>query len=236
MTLSDEEIVQYLRDHPGFFEEYGSMLADMQIPQPHGGGAIPITERQIVALREKNRTLQKKLSELIRFGEENGALVEKMHRFAVALLVCRRLDGLLSTFEFHLREDFAVAHVGLRVWNMTSGHSALPQFARTGADIHQLAESLSHPYCGHHVVDEIKHWFGEARFGCARSPWCLYGRRKVCVVCWCWRVRIRSGFIRKWAPSIWLSWGNSWVPHWSDSCWPMSPDSSNLSRTAHGIG
>jgi len=161
MTLSDEEIVQYLRDHPGFFEEHGSMLADMQIPQPHGGGAIPITERQIVALREKNRTLQKKLSELIRFGEENGALVEKMHRFAVALLVCRRLDGLLSTFEFHLREDFAVAHVGLRVWNMTSGHSALPQFARTGADIHQLAESLSHPYCGHHVVDEIKHWFGE---------------------------------------------------------------------------
>jgi uncharacterized protein YigA (DUF484 family) len=161
MTLNDEEIVQYLREHPRFFEEYGAVLADIQIPHPHGGGAIPITERQIVALREKNRTLQEKLSELIRFGEENGALVEKMHRFAVALLVSRRLDGLLSTFEFHLREDFAVAHVGLRVWNKTSGDIALPQFNGTSADIHQLAESLSHPYCGHHVVDEIKHWFGE---------------------------------------------------------------------------
>ncbi|HET7061644.1 MAG TPA: DUF484 family protein [Nitrosospira sp.] len=161
MTFNDEEIARYLKDNPGFFEQYGAMLADVQVPHPRSGDAIPITERQIVALREKNRMLQEKLSELIRFGEENGALIEKMHRLAVALLVSRRLDALLNTFEFHLREDFAVPHVGLRVWNMTGGRIILPQFARTSGDIHQMADSLIDPYCGHHVVEEIKSWFGE---------------------------------------------------------------------------
>lgn len=161
MEFCDEEIVQYLKDHPQFFEEYGAMLAEVQLPHPHGGRAIPITERQIAALREKNRVLQDKLSELIRFGEENDALVEKMHRFAVALLVSTCLDGLLNDVEFHLREDFAIPHMTLRLWNVPAGDPALPQFAQTSIDIHMLAESLSHPYCGHHVVDEIKNWFGE---------------------------------------------------------------------------
>lgn len=161
MTLNDDEVVQYLREHPGFFDEYGPMLADLQFPRPGGGEVIPITERQMVALRDKNRALQEKLGELIRFGEENGALVEKMHRFALALLVSQDLERLLGAFEFHLREDFAVAHAGLRLWNMTSNDIALPQFARTSSDIHGLAESLAHPYCGHHAVDEVKSWFGE---------------------------------------------------------------------------
>jgi uncharacterized protein len=161
MTFNDEEIARYLRDNPGFFEQYGALLADIQVPHPHSGDAIPITERQIVALREKNRMLQEKLSELIRLGEENGVLIEKMHRLAVALLVSRRLDALLNTFEFHLREDFAVPHLGLRVWNVPGGYTILPQFARTSGDMHQLADSLIDPYCGHHVVDEIKSWFGE---------------------------------------------------------------------------
>jgi len=28
-------------------------------------------------------------------------------------------------------------------------------------DVHVIAESLSQPYCGNHVADEIKQWFGE---------------------------------------------------------------------------
>lgn len=77
MESSPEEVAQYLRTHPEFFEEYADVLAEIQIPHPHGGRAIPISERQIVALRDKNRILQDKLGELIRFGEENGAITEK---------------------------------------------------------------------------------------------------------------------------------------------------------------
>ncbi|MDE2365941.1 MAG: DUF484 family protein [Betaproteobacteria bacterium] len=161
MDISPDEIAQYLLTHPQFFEEYADTLADIQVPHPHGGGAIPISERQIVALRDKNRILQEKLSELIRFGEENGALNEKMHRLAVLLLTSTRLNDLLGGLHFNLREDFTIPHMGLRLWNITADDTELPEFSRTSADIHVLAESLPYPYCGPHVLDEIKGWFGE---------------------------------------------------------------------------
>ena len=63
MKFSSDEIAQYLCKHPQFFEEYADMLADIQVPHPHGGRAIPISERQIIALRDKNRILQEKLSD-----------------------------------------------------------------------------------------------------------------------------------------------------------------------------
>jgi uncharacterized protein len=161
MKFSSEEVAQYLRKHPEFFEEYADMLADIQVPHPHGGRAIPISERQIVALRDKNRLLQEKLGELVRFGEENGALSEKMHRLAVTLLTFTRLSDLLHGLHFNLSEDFSIPHMALRLWDITGEDPVLPEFAPTSADVRIVAESLLRPYCGPHVLDEIKSFFGE---------------------------------------------------------------------------
>ncbi|MDQ3186787.1 MAG: DUF484 family protein [Pseudomonadota bacterium] len=161
MKLSPEEIAQYLLKHPQFFEEYADMLADIQVPHPHGGRAIPISERQIVALRDKNHLLQDKLGELVRCGEENGAISERMHRLAVALLTFTCLNNLLHGLNVNLRENFSIPHIALRLWNVTFESPALPELAQTSDDIHIVAESLLHPYCGPHVLDEIKSWFGE---------------------------------------------------------------------------
>ena len=161
MNFGPEEVAHYLRTHPEFFEDHADMLTEIQVPHPHGGGAIPISQRQIVALRDKNRVLQEKLAELIRFGEENDAIADKMHRLAVLLLMFKRLSDLVHDLNFDLRENFSVPHTVLRLWNITSEDSALPEFSPTSADIHAVAESLVHPYCGTHIMDEIHHWFGE---------------------------------------------------------------------------
>ncbi|MDN5936505.1 MAG: DUF484 family protein, partial [Nitrosospira sp.] len=52
-------------------------------------------------------------------------------------------------------------HIALRLWNITGEDPALPEFTQTSADVHTVAESLLHPYCGSHVLDEINNWFGE---------------------------------------------------------------------------
>jgi len=83
--MKADEIARYLQDHPKFFEEYADLLAQLYIPHPHGGRAISITERQILTLREKAKQLESKLGELIRFGEENDVIGEKVHRLAVGL-------------------------------------------------------------------------------------------------------------------------------------------------------
>ena len=90
--MKAEEVAQFLNQHPEFFEDYAEMLAEVVIPHPHGGRAIPISERQILSLREKARRLEAKLGELIRFGEQNDAITDKLHRMTLALIAARDVD------------------------------------------------------------------------------------------------------------------------------------------------
>jgi hypothetical protein len=159
-VMEPKEVLQYLQDNPQFFEKYADTLANINIPHPHNGKVIPISERQIVTLRDKNQTLQKKLLELISFGEENDAIGEKMHHFSVALLTFNSLDELLHGINVNLREDFAVPHTAIRLWDISSHELTSVEFTETSDDIHAIADSLTQPYCGPHIADEIKHWFG----------------------------------------------------------------------------
>ena len=84
--MTPEAIGHYLKQHPEFFEEQREGLSTGVRPHPHGGRAIPLVERQLIGLRDKQRLLESKLGELVSFGEENDAISEKVHRLALALL------------------------------------------------------------------------------------------------------------------------------------------------------
>lgn len=158
--MKPEEVAQYLQEHPQFFNEYADLLADIQISHPQDDKVVSLNERQVISLRERNRVLQDKLLELISFGEENDAIGEKMHRLAIALLAVSSLDELFNALYFSLKEDFTVPLVALRLWNISSsaGHA---EFTLVSDDVRTIAESLPQPYCGNHIADEIKQWFGE---------------------------------------------------------------------------
>ena len=82
--MTDADVAQYLQEHPEFFDAHVDILAKIRIPDPHEGRAIPIADRQMAQLRERNRILEDKLAELITFGEENDAIGERMHRVTLA--------------------------------------------------------------------------------------------------------------------------------------------------------
>src|ERR1041385_1364926 len=105
-TTTTDAVASYLQKHPEFFEQYADMLADIHIPHPYGGRAIPISERQILTLRERGKQLETKLREVIRYGEENDAIGEKVQRLSIALLAARDLTSLVNAVDFNLREDF----------------------------------------------------------------------------------------------------------------------------------
>ena len=162
MKFGSEEVAQYLKQHPQFFDEYADMLADIYVPHPHGGRAIPISERQIVTLRDKNHILQDKLRELVKFGEENDAISEKMHRLAVMFLTFTHLNDFLNELNSSLRDNFSVPHVALRLWNINCDSLEMSKFISTNTETHTITNSLLHPYCGPQLTDEIKSWFGES--------------------------------------------------------------------------
>lgn len=162
MKFGSAEVAQYLKQHPQFFDEYADMLSDIYVPHPHGGRAIPISERQIVTLRDKNHILQDKLRELIKFGEENDVISEKMHRLSIMFLSLTHLNDFLSELSSILHDNFSVPHVALRLWNINSDSLEISKFISTNAETHTITNRLLHPYCGPELTDEIKDWFGES--------------------------------------------------------------------------
>jgi len=158
-----DEVAHYLQNNPQFFEQYADLMAQIAIPHPHGGRAISITERQMLALRDKNRQLESKLGELIGFGEENDAISEKMHRLAVALISAYTFPAVMHTLGYHLREDFAIPEVAVRLWSLPAGElESLPEFAAVSQELQVYAETLKNPFCGSTAGFETSTWFGEA--------------------------------------------------------------------------
>lgn len=159
--MNKDDVAVFLRTNPGFFDENPELLEKLQVPHPHGGRAIPLAERQTVALRDKLKLVEGKLSELIQFGEENDAISEKVHRLSVALVGARDFAALAHSLYFHLHEDFAVPHVALRVWD-----KALPAEAAEGRAIEpaqrEHADTLGGPQCGAAAGSPFLPWFGEA--------------------------------------------------------------------------
>lgn len=162
MKFEADDVACYLKDHPEFFEQHAALLAEIYLPHPHGGRTISISERQQLALRDKNNALENKLRELIRFGEENDAIGDKVHRLSLALIMARDLDSALHRLYFNLREDFAVPHVALRLWRPArSAEAPHPEFADVGRELRAFAENLANPLCGAHPLHETDKWFGE---------------------------------------------------------------------------
>jgi hypothetical protein len=159
--MKPEEVAGYLKDHPEFFEQYAELLAEIYIPHPHGGRAIPISERQILTLRERNRQIESKLREVIQFGEENDAIGDKVHRLSMALLAATELRGVLNAVYLNLREDFAVPHVALRLWR-GGNRGDLPEFGPVSAAARDFAAGLAGPSCSGHALVDTAGLFGEA--------------------------------------------------------------------------
>src|SRR5260221_10431553 len=160
--LTAEQVAEFLRQNPGFFENHVDILMNLQIPHPHGGRAVSIGERQLVAVREKAKLLEDQLHELIQFGEENDAVGEKVHRLACRLVDAPSLDAALDTLYLDLLDHFAVPHVAVRLWSVAEENPDTKEFAAVASEMRQVVEQMTAPYCGHHAVYESQAWFGEA--------------------------------------------------------------------------
>jgi uncharacterized protein YigA (DUF484 family) len=159
--MNADDIAIFLRSNPKFFDQHPELLEKIHVPHPHGGRAIPLSERQNLALREKVKAHEARLGELLRFGEENDAISEKVHRLSVALVGARDLAALIHSLGFHLREDFAVPHVALRIWGR-----ALPAELDAAQPVDEAqkraAGAMGAPQCGAAAGNPFAGWFGEA--------------------------------------------------------------------------
>ena len=167
--MNSDEAEKYLKDHPEKFaqlfaqllERQPELLESMYVPHPYGGRAIPLSERQTLTLREKVKLLEGKLSELIQFGEENDAISEKVHRVSSALLGAKNFAALVHALYFHLREDFTVPHVALRLWGQSLLDGTL-EGAPVTDEQRAKVDAMGAPQCGPAAGSAFLPWFRES--------------------------------------------------------------------------
>ena len=157
--MEPSAVAEYLKNNPAFFEDYADVVAQIFVPHPHGGHAIPIAERQMLALRDRAYELEQKLRELIRNGSENDEIGEKLHRSTLALFAAQDLETTLAVLSHSLREDFGVPHVATRLWSASPTDSTLPEFAASSDAMREYADRLRAPYCGPEAALESREWF-----------------------------------------------------------------------------
>ena len=150
--MKAEEVAQYLLDTPLFFEEHAEMLSQINLPHPHGGRTISLSERQMLTLRERVKELEKKLHELLEIAKENDALQLKVHQFNCALFGPHDRPTLKTLAMHNLRDVFAVPHVVLHLWK---DEPPVP-------DVLAFADQHLQPVCTHHAIHDTLSWFGES--------------------------------------------------------------------------
>jgi uncharacterized protein len=158
VSLSHEQVAQYLRDNPAFFDLYADLLASITVPHPHGGRAVSLVERQVDVLRDKNKALELRLAELLRIGQENDAIVDKLQRWTRDLLRTRDPGQLPAVVVDGIAGVFSVPQVALRLWRVDAPYRALPCAEDVAPEITTLADSFKQPYCGPNADFQAAAW------------------------------------------------------------------------------
>ncbi len=105
--LTDEDVQQYLQDHPDFFIGKDDLLAELRVPH-HVNGAASLVERQLEVYRQRNVELRQRLSDLLENARRNDQLFAKSRRLVLALLEATSWLAIQSALDDSFRDDFNV--------------------------------------------------------------------------------------------------------------------------------
>jgi uncharacterized protein YigA (DUF484 family) len=159
--ITEDDIANFLLNTPGFFERHAELLAGIQLTSPHGNRAVSLQERQMEMLREKIRGLELKLVEMIRHGQENMSIADKLHRWMRAIMLTTNAGDLPGELVDELRRQFLIPQAGIRLWGAADAFESLPFARPVSEDVKSFATSLTQPYCGVNSGFEAAQWFDD---------------------------------------------------------------------------
>ena len=159
--ITETDIADYLANTPGFFERHAELLASVQLTSPHGQRAVSLQERQMEMLREKIRGLEHRIIEMIRFGQDNTAIADKLHLWTRALMRTADPAALPAVLVRELTDRFLIPQGGIRVWGAAATHAAQPFARPVSDDVKSFASSLTQPYCGINSGFEAAQWLAD---------------------------------------------------------------------------
>lgn len=160
--ITENDIAQYLANNPGFFERHADLLSTVQLTSPHGQRAVSLQERQMEMLRERIKGLEMKIVEMIRHGQENLAITDRLHRFTRAMLTTTDAAELPTRMVDSLMHEFLIPQAAIRLWALDAAHAGSAFTAAVSDDVRSFTASLNSPYCGVNAGFEASEWLPDA--------------------------------------------------------------------------
>jgi uncharacterized protein YigA (DUF484 family) len=164
--ITEDDIANYLANTPDFFERHAQMLAAVQLTSPHGNRAVSLQERQAEMLREKIKALEHRVMDMVRHGNENVIIADRLQRWARNLMLVRSSRALPATIVAELVRQFMVPQAAIKVWDVVRPLRRRRLRQGVSEDAKTFASSLTQPYCGVNSGFEAVDWLDDRRWRC----------------------------------------------------------------------
>ncbi|MEO7938677.1 MAG: DUF484 family protein [Burkholderiaceae bacterium] len=159
--ITEDDIANYLVNTPDFFERHAELLASVHLTSPHSKRAVSLQERQAEMLRDKIKVLEHRLMDMIRHGNENALLSDRLLRWSASLFQNASALAIPEQIVEQVREQFAVPQVTIKVWGVGSAFRDAAFATGVTEDAKLFASSLSEPFCGVNTGFEAVTWLAD---------------------------------------------------------------------------
>jgi uncharacterized protein YigA (DUF484 family) len=113
-------------------------------------------------MRAKYNALELRMAELMRVAADNTAILNRFHRWHLALLQSKGGAAMARDLIEGIKEHFGVPQAALRLWNVAAEHADAPFALGVSGDVRLFASSLRAPYCGPNKDFEAVRWLDDA--------------------------------------------------------------------------
>lgn len=163
--IGSHEVAAWLRRHPTFLKQFPDLALTLVVPRDDGPTAS-LASYQLEVLRDKNRELARRLSELSGNAQINERLAVRTHQLTLALMRQGNAADTLRAMVASLEEDFAGDKVRIVSLAVHAGLEQAPWLQMIAADDTRLAAFQDclkdgEPICGRLQTEKNAVLYGE---------------------------------------------------------------------------
>jgi len=162
--ISEEQVVEFLKDNPEFFRDHLGLLEHMQIPHP-SGNAVSLIAKQLELFRSRHQEQESQLAALIDIARENDAAFNRMHELTLAMLEANSMEEAVGNLSEVLAECFLTDFVAIKIIKEVASSPISNLFVSPNdVGLKHFSTELTgnQPRCGRPSLAQARFLFGDA--------------------------------------------------------------------------
>ncbi len=179
-ALNDTLVLKYLREHSDLLVRFPELLLELEVPH-RCGKAVSLVEYQLSVIKDQNRSVKRRLRELIDNARSNQKLVQRLLQLSVSFYECERVGDVISTVYQALGDDFDIDVAAMRLFGKSPcEHGVSPEFICMDEHVRALFSHVlkaGGPICGRLQSAQLEFLFGPRRVEIGSSALLPLGRQ-----------------------------------------------------------